>query len=320
MPTTSRQSLRFLQWFAPGHLFFGLHRTNDPIWLWGALGMVREQSASSRLWTVTVWFLAIFFIANLLLMIGAVVTNSLGSRWFDTWLPEDFTTNWFTTSWNEFQLGRVLLLTFQVAGLVVLLAGLLGLPAAYVMVRREFPAKRIVLFLFLLPLFVPPITYGIPLATVLYQAGLAGKFWGVVLANLVPAVPFVIMAMIPFIEQLDSRIEDAARTLGASPVQLFIHVLVPLLLPGVLAALLLVLVHTISLFELTFLTAGPDSQTLVLTLYFAMFSTGIRSSQSIDAMAVIYMISSLLWLFVALYFVSPTQMVTRAHRYKTQEL
>ena len=69
---------------------------------------------------------------------------------------------------------------------------------------------------------------------------------GVILANLVPTVPFVILVMIPFIEQIDPRIEAAARVFGAGTLRLFIHVLVPLLMPGVLAALLLVLVRTIA--------------------------------------------------------------------------
>ncbi len=170
------------------------------------------------------------------------------------------------------------------------------MPAAYALARRDFPGKRLVMLLFLLPLLVPPITFGIPLATVLYQAGLAGTMSGVVLANLVPTVPFVILVMIPFIEQIDPRIEAAARVFGASTVRLFIHVLLPLLLPGILAALLLVLVRTIAMFELTFLTAGPTSQTLVVALYYAVFAAGVRAVQSIDAMAVIYMVTTLVWL------------------------
>jgi putative spermidine/putrescine transport system permease protein len=168
--------------------------------------------------------------------------------------------------------------------------------------------------LFLLPLLVPPITFGIPLATVLYKAGLAGSLSGVVLANLVPTVPFVILVMIPFIEQIDPRIEAAARVFGAGTGRLFLHVLLPLLAPGMLAALLLVLVRTIAMFELTFFTAGPTSQTLVVALYYAVYAAGVRAGQSIDAMAVIYMVTTLVWLLVALRFVNPTQLVTRAKR------
>lgn len=72
----------------------------------------------------------------------------------------------------------------------------------------------------------------------LYQSGLGGTFWGVVFANLVPTVPFVILVMIPFIEQIDPKIEAAARVFGAGTFKLFIHVLLPLLTPGILAALL----------------------------------------------------------------------------------
>ena len=106
-------------------------------------------------------------------------------------------------------------------------------------------------------MMIPPITFGIPLATVLYQSHLGGNMSGVILANLVPTVPFVVLVMIPFIEQIDPRIEAAARVFGAGTGRLFLHVLLPLLAPGILAALLLVLVRTIAMFELTFFTAGP---------------------------------------------------------------
>jgi putative spermidine/putrescine transport system permease protein len=276
--------------------------------------MIRTQSIGSRLWAWAVWLLVAFFIVNLLALIATVVVNSFSTRWFTTWLPVGFTTKWYVSAWEEFQLPDVLIATFEVVGAVVLLAGLLGVPAAYAMARREFPGKRAVMLLFLLPMLVPPITFGIPLATVLYQADLAGSIWGVILANLVPTVPFVILVMIPFIQQIDPRVEAAARVFGAGTLRMFIHVLVPLLTPGILAALLLVLVRTIAMFELTFLTAGPTSQTLVVALYYAVFAAGVRAGQSVDAMAVVYMVTTLAWLLLALRFVNPTQIVTRAKR------
>ncbi|KMO19200.1 ABC transporter permease [Methylobacterium platani] len=274
--------------------------------------MIRDTGLSSRLWRMAVWAVTLLFCLNLLAMIAAVVLNSFATRWLGTWLPLGFTTRWYASAWDEFQLGDVLVVTLQVVFLVVLLSGALGVTAAYALARRDFPGKRLVMLVFLLPLLVPPITYGIPLATVLYQAGLAGTLWGVVLANLVPSVPFVVLVMIPFIEQIDPRIEAAARVFGAGTRQLFLRVLLPLLIPGILAALLLVLVRTIAMFELTFLVAGPTSQTLVVALYYAVFAAGVRAGQSIDAMAVVYMALTLVWLVVALRFVNPTQIVARA--------
>ncbi len=276
--------------------------------------MIRTQTIGSRLWAWAVWLLVGFFIVNLLALIATVVVNSFSTRWFTTWLPVGFTTKWYLSAWEEFQLPDVLFATFEVVGAVVLISGLLGVPAAYAMARRDFPGKRFVMLLFLLPMLVPPITFGIPLATVLYKAGIAGSVWGVILANLVPTVPFVILVMIPFIQQIDPRVEAAARVFGAGTLRMFIHVLVPLLTPGILAALLLVLVRTIAMFELTFLTAGPTSQTLVVALYYAVFAAGVRAGQSVDAMAVVYMVTTLAWLLLALRFVNPTQIVTRAKR------
>ena len=79
-----------------------------------------------------------------------------------------------------------------------------------------------------------------------------------------------------------------------------------------LAALLLVLVRTVAMFELTFLTSGPTSQTLVVALYYAVFASGVRAGQEVDVMAVVYMVTTLVWLLVALRFVNPTQIVARA--------
>jgi len=264
-----------------------------------------------RLWNWAIWLLVAFFILNLFAMIATVLVNSFGTRWFNAWLPQGFTTRWYSSAWAEFQLHDVLIVTFQVVAAVVALSGLLGVPAAYALARRDFPGKRLVLLLILLPLLVPPITFGIPLATVLYISGFGGTIFGVVLANLVPTVPFVILVMIPFIEQIDPRVEAAARVFGAGSFRLFVHVLIPLLAPGILAALLMVLVRTIAMFELTFFVAGPSSQTLVVALYYAVYAAGVRAGQSIDAMAVVYMVTTLIWLLIALRFVNPTQLVTR---------
>ena len=265
----------------------------------------------NKLWKGLIWLLIGVFIINVLGLIASVVVNSLATRWLGTWLPAGFTSQWYSSAWTEFQLDSVLIVTVEVVFAVVVISLLVGVPAAYALARRDFRGKRAVVLLFVLPLLVPPMTYGIPLATVLYRLHLAGTIFGVILANLVPTVPFVVLVMTPFIEQIDPRIEAAARVFGAGTFRLFVHILIPLLSPGILAAGLLVLVRTIAMFELSFLTGGPDSQTLVVALYYSVFAAGIRAGQSVDAMAVIYMASTLVWLLIALRFVNPTQLVAR---------
>jgi putative spermidine/putrescine transport system permease protein len=257
------------------------------------------------------WGLLLFFMINLLGVVLAPLLMSFASQWFDTWLPVGYTTKWYAEAWNDYNLFDVLLVTFEVAVAVVAISVLIGVPTAYALARRNFPGKKLLNVLFLLPILMPPMTYGVPLATVLYKFQMAGTVTGVIVANLVPAVPFVIMTMTPFIEQIDTKIESAARMCGARTSAIFLRILAPLLVPGILAASILVLVRTVGMFELTFLTAGPSSETLVVALYHSVSAAGIRATQTVDAMAVIYTSSMLLLLVVALRFVNPTQLVTR---------
>ncbi|MGH3438003.1 MAG: ABC transporter permease [Sciscionella sp.] len=270
-----------------------------------------SSKRKTRVWALVVWVVVAFFFLNLIGLIASVVVDSLGSKWFNTWLPQGFTFHWYSDAWRDFGLSSVLLVTLEVAAVVVLLSVVIGVPASYALARREFPGKRIVMLLFVLPILVPPITYGIPLATVLYKVHLAGSLSGVILANLVPSVPFVILTMTPFIEQIDPKIESAARMCGARTTAIFTRILAPLLIPGILAACILVLVRTVGMFELTYLTAGPNSTTLVVALYNSVFAAGIRANQSVDAMATIYTGSMLVLLVIALRYVNPTQLVTR---------
>jgi putative spermidine/putrescine transport system permease protein len=258
-----------------------------------------------------VWGAVAIFLLVLAGVVGAVVVDSFGTRWFTGWLPAGWTTHWYGATWREFDLGGVLVVTLEVALAVVVISLLVGVPAAYALARRAFPGKRLLMVAFLLPILIPPMTYGVPLATVLYKFHLAGRLSGVVLANLVPAVPFVILVLTPFIEQIDPKIEAAARMCGARTRVIFTRILGPLLVPGMLAAAVLILVRTVGMFELTFLTAGPDSQTLVVALYYSVSAAGIRAQQEIDAMAVLYTLSMLVLLVVALRFVNPTQLVTQ---------
>ena len=254
----------------------------------------------------------------LVLVVGgillSVVLDAFATSWFGGWLPDGFTDRWFRAAITDFDLPQILVATAFITLAVAAIGLLVGVPAAYVLARRRFRVKGVVQVLLLLPLLLPPITYGIPLATMLYEFRLAGTAAGVIVANLVPALPLVVLLLTPFFEQIDPNLERAARVLGASPLRVFTRVLVPLAAPGVLAAALIVIVRALALFELTFLTSGADSTTLVVALYYAAFAPGIRPSQQIDAMAVVYMATSLVLLLAALRFVNPTNMVVRVRR------
>jgi len=275
----------------------------------------QRRGARPLVWLA--WFLLAFFFVNLAGIVFSAVVDSFGDNWFGNWLPQVWTTHYWSDAWAAYDLNNVIKVTLIVAIAVVVISVLVGVPASYALARREFPGKRAVMLVFLLPVMVPPIAYGIPLATAMYKFNtithvqIANSMYGVILANLVPAIPFVVLTMTPFIEQIDPKVESAARMCGASTRKIFTRILLPLLVPGVLAASILVLVRTVGMFELTYLTAGTDSETLVVKLFDSISGAGIRAPQQSDAMAVLYMGMMLVLLVIALRFVNPTQLVTR---------
>ena len=119
------------------------------------------------------------------------------------------------------------------------------------------------------------------------------------------------ISYVPFFEQISLNLEWGAAVMGANRLQVFRRILLPLTLPGLLTAGILILVNTVSNFELTFLVSGGGSQTLVVALFYNVFAGGVRPVYSVDAMAMMYMAMVLVLLIIALRFVRPTQMVFR---------
>ena len=277
---------------------------------------------NGRFWQAVIFYGIIgFFVLNLLGMVASVVIDSFGTQWFATWLPDGLTLHWYHYVTNDHDIGALLYNTLVVAVAATVIALVIGFPAAYVLARKDFRFKGVLTALYLVPMLLPPLAYGIPLATLLLRflhsidlqlgTSLATSLLIVIIINLVPVVPFVILILTPFIQQIDASMESASAMLGANRWQTFSRVLLPLVIPGLLTAGILSIVRVVAMFDLTFLSAGPNAQTLVVTLYGDAFSTGIRPNQAIDGMAVIYMATSMALVGVALLFVKPTQFVVR---------
>jgi putative spermidine/putrescine transport system permease protein len=256
------------------------------------------------------FFIAIaIYLVNICGILFTVILNSFSRNWYSGLVPKIFTIEWYRYLATDHNILNLLGVTFTVAISVVVIALLIAYPAAYAMARYNFHFKGLILSLFLLPMIIPPMAYGIPLAMVMYKSHLALRITGVILVNLVPIVPFMILVLQPFIEQIGVNLESAAKMLGANRIKIFSKILVPLTLPGILTAGILSIVKTLSMFELTYLVSGGKTQTIVVALYSDAYAAGFRPIQAIDAMAVIYFLTAMVSLVIALKFVSPTQMV-----------
>ncbi|HZR43203.1 MAG TPA: ABC transporter permease subunit [Ktedonobacteraceae bacterium] len=272
----------------------------------------QRRRVTGRFWSMLVFYVLIgFFLLNIIAMVGWVVLDSIGQEWFSTWFPKGMITwQWYAFELGDHDIVQLLSNTLIVALGSTLIGLLVGFPAAYVMARKQFRLKGLVMALYLLPMLIPPLAYGIPLATVLMRY-LGGELPSVVLVNVVPTLPFIILILAPFIEQVDTSLESASRMLGANRFQTFVRIILPLVVPGLLTAGVLAVVRIIATFELTYLVANADAVTLVVVLYGDAFASGMRPEQSINAMAVIYMLTTMFLLGIALIFVKPTQFVVR---------
>jgi putative spermidine/putrescine transport system permease protein len=274
----------------------------------------RTRRERPTLTAVVTWTAAACFVIVVVGVLVSVLVQSFATVWRGGWWPDGFTTQWYARAWTSTGMSDALVNTFQAGIAVVVICLLAGVPAGYLLARRNFPGRSLVMLLMLLPIILPPMTYAVQLAALMYRVGLGGTMTAVVLVNLVPTLPLVVLIMVPFVEQISSEVENAARVFGANNLRLFTHVLVPLLLPGMLAAGILVLVRTLGAFELTFFVSAADTQTLVVALFGAMSDPGGVPVSMTAAMAVTYMLVAVLGLAISLRYVTPTQAFRQRNR------
>jgi len=144
----------------------------------------------------------------------------------------------------------------------------LCLPAARVLARRRFAGKAGFELFLALPLLLPEMAIGIPLLLIYIRLGLAGSHLGIVIAHLIPTIPYMIRMLTAVYQGLDRQLEEQARVLGASGWQVFRLITLPLLLPGVVAGCLFTFLVSTNVFLLTFLLG----QGRILTLPTLLFS------------------------------------------------
>ena len=165
-------------------------------------------------------------------------------------------------------------------------ATILGVPLAWVLARKEFFGKRLVRGLVLLPLVLPPVVGGVTLLTAFGRRGLVGQYlydWfgiqlpfstaGVVMAATFVAMPFLVITVEGALRGIDSRYEQAARTLGARPRTVLLRITIPLISASLIAGIVLAWARALGEFGATITFAGnfPGvTQTLPLAVYSAL--------------------------------------------------
>ena len=222
------------------------------------------------LWALPLVFLAVFFFYPLTaifrLVFQAAVEQGIGL--------ETLTRIWRPLSFTIFQ-----------ASLSTLLTLILGLPAAYVFARFDFPGKSLVRVITTLPFILPTVVVAASFNALLGPRGwlnvilvnsfnlpqppinILNSLWAILLAHVFYNTTIIIRTVGSAWEQLDPRLEQAGRVLGASSLRVLWEVTLPLLRPALLAAMLLVFMFDFTSFGVVLLLGGPRYATLEVEIY-----------------------------------------------------
>ena len=149
--------------------------------------------------------------------------------------PEGFTFQWYERMVTDRQWSTGLVNSLQVAVLTAVLATLLGTLAALGVTRGRFPGRAAVNALTLSPLIVPVVVIAIGMFGLFVQWRIAGSMIGLVVAHTALALPFVVVNVATSLRTMDRNLDLAATNLGADPRRSFLHITLPIILPGVLA-------------------------------------------------------------------------------------
>ncbi|WP_040788587.1 molybdate ABC transporter permease subunit [Nocardia paucivorans] len=184
------------------------------------------------------------------------------------------------------EIGEALRLSLVCATLATVVCLLLGIPLAWLLARAHLPGRGLIRALVTVPLVLPPVVGGVALLLVFGRRGLIGRYFhdwfgvalpfttpGVVVAEAFVAMPFLVISVEGALRAADTRYEEAAATLGASPWYTFRRVTLPSVLPGVVAGAVLCWARALGEFGATITFAGNfpgRTTTMPLAVYLAL--------------------------------------------------
>lgn len=211
-----------------------------------------------------------------------------------TW--QGFTLDWYTKLLSDDRILSALKNSLIVALCAVSISAVLGTLMAVGLARYQFLGKNLYRGISYLPLIIPDIA--IAVATLVFLAAFAIplSLWTIVAAHVVFCLAYIGLVVSSRMNNLDPHLEEAALDLGATPFQAFIQVLLPQLMPGILAGCLLAFVLSLDDFLIASFTAGSGSNTLPMEI-FSRIRTGVKPD--INALSVLLILVSTFVAFIA---------------------
>jgi putative spermidine/putrescine transport system permease protein len=262
-------------------------------------------AAATLLYRLLVYGTVLFLLAPLLI----VVVISFQQMPYGTWPPEQFSLTWYSSLVETVQyLGIVeaLSVSLQLAVATAVVSGTVGSLAAIGLVRSKLESSATLETLFLSPLIYPWILVGFAILLVIGRlrtdlgVNVELSFWTLLAGHVIITLPFTIRTTTASLQNFDHSLEEAAVDLGATELETYLHVTLPLIKPGVISGVVFAFVLSFNQYIVSLFLAGPESQTLPLRLFNLFFNT---SPQQIAAIGTVLMLGILCVVAVAEYTV-----------------
>lgn len=211
------------------------------------------------------------FVAAALVMLSAPTVVVLGASFtagnIITFPPEGFSLRWYGAIAQASDLRQAFLRSLIVATICTLIAVPVGTLAGIALAKYKVRFERSIQIYLLLPFTIPLIGSGIGMMLVFGNLGVLGRLWPVGIACCVINLPFMIWAVTASASNLSPDLELAAANCGAPPLQRFLYITLPAVLPGVITGSLLMFILALNEFLVSLLLVDARSVTLPVQIY-----------------------------------------------------
>ena len=202
-----------------------------------------------------------------------------------------FSTQWYGALIRDGSVLNAFKLSLTVGLTATAIATVIGTFTALALSRYEFRGKTFADSAIYAATVMPEIVVGVSLLVFFVAATIPLGIVTIVIAHVAFCISFVTIVVRARLSGMDRSVEEAAQDLGANPVQTFLRVTLPLILPGVMAGALLAFTLSFDDFVITFFVSGVGSSTLPLKIY-SMIKFGV--SPVINALSTVVMVSTMI--------------------------
>ena len=197
--------------------------------------------------------------------------------------PEGFSTRWYKdmiwgtkNPWGLAAKNSLFIAFFATIGSV-----LIGTLAAVGLSSRHMPYKGIIMAILISPMIVPLIISGVAIFFFMAKVGLAATHTGIILAHIILGTPFVVITVTATLSGFDHSVTRAAASLGSTPINTFMKITLPLILPGVISGGLFAFVTSFDEVVVVLFLAGLENTTIPIQMWI-----GLREQLSPTILAV----------------------------------